>query len=233
MHISSRSVGSLASFLAHSLQKIPQRTLPAALSEATAQAPANGPSGSTGPDKSARAIYERKNSLKRLGLTSIAAQYIQTRQRITVLEKLPDEITLSFVGYHGSTRNNFNAMSVQGVNFNPAGKNFDHDPSLGLGSGLYVTEDRENAYAYANLAARRAGGSDKWEIASVYLAKPAKGLIERQVPFDLDAADVERYRNTVSDAHQLNVSDMEKVITPLAAESRDINYYVVRDARPD
>ncbi len=233
MRISSRGVGSLASFLANSLEKIPQRTLPAALPKASAQPPANGPSGSTGPDKSARAIYERKNRLIRLGLISIAAQHTQTRQRITVVEKLPEETTSSFVGYHGSTRNNFDAMSAQGVNFNLTGRNFDHDPSLGVGSGLYVTEDRENAYAYANLAARRAGGDDKWEIASVHLAKPAKGLVERQVPFDLDAADVERYRNTASDAHQLNVSYMEKVITPLAAESQDINYYVVRDARSD
>ncbi|HEV2609494.1 MAG TPA: hypothetical protein VGU61_04440 [Noviherbaspirillum sp.] len=144
-----------------------------------------------------------------------------------------EEITSSFVGYHGSTRNNFNAISAQGVNFNLTGKNFDRDASLGAGSGLYVTEDRENAYAYANLAARRAEVNDKWEIASVYLAKPAKGLVERQVPFDLDAADVERYRNTVRDAHQLNVSYMEKVITPLAPESQNINYYVVRDARSD
>lgn len=231
MHISSPSVRSLASFLANSLEKIPQRTLPAALSKASAQPPANGASGATGPNKSARAIYERKNSLRRLGLTSLAAQHTQTRQRITVVEKLPEEITSSFVGYHGSTRNNFNAMSAQGVNFNLTGKNFDHDPSLGLGAGLYVTEDRENAYAYANQAARRSGGNDKWEIASVYLAKPAKGFVERQVPFDLDTADVERYRKTARDAHQLNLSPMEKVVTPLAAESQDINYYVVRDAR--
>lgn len=196
-------------------------------------------------DEAIRATRDRARSEARLGLTPFcrssgagqvpddpASRSMQKRTKITVVDRLPEGVKVKDVGYHGSTGPNFNKMAREGVNFSRTGTNFGGYSALG--PGLYVTPNKENAYAYALQAARIESGSGRQveaEVASVYLAQPAKGFIQRQVPFDFEPADAARYRESVRDAHQLNVDFNETIITPRAAESNDVNYYVVRDGR--
>ncbi|WP_334186583.1 hypothetical protein [Noviherbaspirillum sp.] len=159
-----------------------------------------------------------------------AAQQIQMRDKITVVDALPEGSDTRLVGYHGATKKSFDGMAAHGVDFSRAGENT--GGSSLAGPGLYVSSQYGIANAFAHLASGHHAFAEGFEpeVAAVHLAQPAGKLVEMPGPNEAEREDIEQYRASVSDAHQLNIDALQTVITPRAAESDDVNYFLVRRA---
>ncbi len=145
-----------------------------------------------------------------------------------MVDALPEGSATRLVGYHGATRKSFDGMAAHGVDFSRTGENTGGE-SL-AGPGLYVSSHHGIADAFAHLASGRHAFAEGFEpeVAAVHLAQPADALVEVPGPTEAECEDVEGYRASVSGAHQLNIDSLQTVITQHAAESDDVNYYLVR-----
>ena len=160
---------------------------------------------------------------------------MQTQAKITVVEELPKDVKLRSVGYHGSTRGNFDSMARDGVDFNRTGKNFEGRSTYG--TGLYVTPERGYAVMFANNAyytssqsmGFRGGEETKPEVAQVFVEQETESLAEMSLPPRTTPLNIEPYRDAMREAHLVHLDPTQSIVTERGAQSEDVNFYVLRN----
>lgn len=155
---------------------------------------------------------------------------MQARSKITVVDTLPKDVEARSIGFHGSTRDNFDSIKDMGVDFRRTGRN--HEGFSMFGPGLYVTPQYGNAEDFAMRATTRDlrdNEDAEPEVAQVFVAKPDDKLVQADLPRDAKPGHPEMYEDVMRDAHLVNINHLASFITPRGAESEDVNFYVLRN----
>ena len=155
---------------------------------------------------------------------------MQIRAKITVVKDLPKNVKLRPIGYHGSTRGNFDSMAREGVDFSRTGKNFEGRSTFG--SGLYVTEVRGYAMMFALNAQNTSFTRDdkkRAEVTQVFVEEGAESLAEMSLPPGTTPLTIEPYRDAMREAHLVHLDPTQSIVTERGAQSEDVNFYVLRN----
>ena len=166
------------------------------------------------------------------------SQHLQVRTKITVVDKLPEGVPVKFVGYHGSTVENFDSIANNGVNFNLTGQNFGGYSEAG--SGFYLTNQYHDADRYARKAVMteysdEGGWEDAWdgmkEVAAIFFA--AITGKKKETPSTDEADSPKKDAAEVSPEYLKSISSSISVIQPSAAKSDDVHFYILRNFKPE